>query len=503
MIDVFASLRNTNDGTEVAMEHDSFNRNVASGCTLLGLLVVLTLAAGAQQLPRFDFPFTHARWLWYYEYTNAFDTCIVRYTVGEFALLGGDTVALINLRVPKAEVRYGGLATLCVQGSSALGRDSLLESRGKTQPFEIRSGSALRFYRRLEGTIVCDTTIEPPRRGRLYPSAELINTVDEGWYLFAGCIPDRTEFVLELVRESDGTVLLTLDSIGVLPNPNAPKPVRYGTEPDRRVRTVALPQSLWGERAYVRISPRRWGPTPYGMTWQAVSRFVAESLFYPDSDTLARIPAWLDSAYVAGLWNERNRAIFAFVDSVGRCTGCATCHPIFLTADGDTAKESAMRDSLIGMIDERGYVRAGNRNPYDLRDTALQRCFALQFAEEEQYVRTFDEYDSSYSAAARSASGVTIDRWIRRHTPRPGELLSLVTPFVREGDPVVFSAAEPLGSVTIRFFDISGRLAKEFAVQLHKGTNLLDVQLVSGGYFVEVSGSKLPQPLRKAILVVR
>lgn len=162
-----------------------------------------------------------------------------------------------------------------------------------------------------------------------------------------------------------------------------------------------------------------------------------------------------------------------------------------------------MRDSLIGMIDERGYVRAGNRNPYDLRDTALQRCFALQFAEEEQYVRTFDEYDSSYSAAARSASGVTIDRWIRRHTPRPGELLSLVTPFVREGDPVVFSAAEPLGSVTIRFFDISGRLAKEFAVQLHKGTNLLDVQLVSGGYFVEVSGGKLPQPLRKAILVVR
>ncbi len=477
------------------------NRTICSAI----VIALVVLSGYAQPLPKFIFNSEQAnRWLWYIQLQNAFDSCAVEYEFGEVAVLDSSSAALVYIRIPYREVGYGGSQTYPKQGIRTIGIDTLLEKECTTFPFTVPAHGKVRFYRNLSAVLYCDTTIQTPHRGEPYPLTRPINTVDRRWILYPGWNPDQSEFVIQLVSESDGRILWVLDSIGVLPNPDSAKPVRYGIEPDRRVCERTFPPSVWGARAYLRISPRRYGPTPYGMVMTKRMAFIARSLQYPNSDTLAIQPAILDSVYMASLWEEWNRAIFEYADSLGRCTGCVLFVPPFVDYGGDTLRQKQLMDSLRRMMDTRGYIRYSTRDPYDLTDTAFQRCLAEERNRDERYWSTFDGYESETQHLARCNSNDVFHFFERlKVLPDEGEQLQVLTPALREGEPLILAARSDMGQVEVHIFDIGGRRIRELKHTIRKGTNEIPLALIAGGYIVEFRGGKLPKPFIRGIAILR
>lgn len=96
--------------------------------SLLLVVIGLSLVRGiAQNLPRFDFPEAAGRWLWYSEYLNAFDSCGVQCSYGEFAIIAPDTTILVHLRLRYEDLEAGGATTRLRQGCNTQGRDTVLE----------------------------------------------------------------------------------------------------------------------------------------------------------------------------------------------------------------------------------------------------------------------------------------------------------------------------------------------------------------------------------------
>ncbi len=474
-------------------------------CRLCFLCIVhiglSTVSGTAQNLPRFDFPESSMRWLWYYEYLNSFDSCSVKCSYGEFALVAPDTTVLIYLRIRYRDIR-GGVITCLLPGTNAQGRDTVLERLSRSQPFDIPAGSVIRFYRALSVSWPCrDTLVHPPPR---YPAPEPVNLHEYGLgFTPPDCILDTTEFVVTLVRESDGTVLLTLDSIGMMPHGGRRVPPRYGTEPDLYVRTIQLPPSLAGERAYIQISPRRYGPTPFGMVMRARRWCMAESLHRLNTDTLGVIPS--TTVLYDSLLEERNRAIFAYVDSVGRATGCAVIVPFLEDPAKNPVRERQLKDSLLAMINRAGYIyEDGNRNPYDLNDTALQRCFQLEIEKDLWYLHTFDGYDtSSYVRYQARYSGNGRNNALPLLDPEPGEMFSILSPIVGEDEPITIYSTVTTGKLRVRFYTLSGKLAKEFDYRFVKGINQFNPRLAAGLYSMQITGDMLPAPVQKRVLIGR
>jgi|GEM_PF-2147386 hypothetical protein len=469
------------------------------------VVAIVKLGGFAQPLPKFVFSSEQAaRWLWYIRIQNAFDSCAIEYEFGEVAVFDSSTVKLVYIRVPYREVGYGGSQTYPKRGIRAVGIDTVLEKECTTQPFVVPVHGKIRFYRNLSAVLYCDTTIRMPHGGEPYPLTRPINTVDRRWTLYPGWNPDQSEFVIQAVRESDGRILWTLDSIGVLPNPDSDKPVRYGTEPDRRVCEREFPPAVWGEKVYLRISPRRYGPAPLGMYMTKGVAWIARSLQYPNSDTLAIQPAIIDSAYMAGLWEEWNRAIFEYADSLGRCTGCVLFVPMFVDYAGDTLRQQQLLDSLRQMIDRKGYIRYSTRDPYNLTDTTFQRCLAEERQRDERYWSTFDDYDGETQLLARSYSN-SIPPFFERLSSSlsNGEQLQVVTPILREGEPLLVAARADMEQVVLDIYDIGGRWIQGRRTTIRKGTNEIPLPLVAGGYLIEFHGGKLREVIRRGIMIIR
>ena len=78
---------------------------------------------------------------------------------------------------------------------------------------------------------------------------------------------DEAEFVTEIVRLPDSTVVAILDSIGIKKNdlnPNSAYINRYGTNPDHNYHEFVLPPGPDNAQVFIRIKPKRWGTTPAG-----------------------------------------------------------------------------------------------------------------------------------------------------------------------------------------------------------------------------------------------
>ena len=176
----------------------------------------------------------------------------------------------------------------------------------------------VKIFRKLSSVLPCDKydPDDPPRGDR---NGGTGNWCDDYWVVGQGRILDQTEFVTQLVKASNGVVIGALDSVGVDQNPNSILAQRYGTEPDVMNIERNIPQGYGGEEVFIRVSPRRYGPTPYGMTlaiipsmhsWAGITEYtpdmretVCDSSFINSIDScfFARVLTYADSLEAMGM----------------------------------------------------------------------------------------------------------------------------------------------------------------------------------------------------------
>jgi hypothetical protein len=219
------------------------------------------------------------RYLRYNVISNNFDSASVFVMVGEFAIQNGQS----SVKLPLSIIQDG----IVLSGDSTNGRDNTLASVARTKVFTIPSSGTVTFFRELGVTNnPCANNSEDPPSGP-----------NRHWLMGVGRIPERTEFILELVDASNNIAYGTLDSVGVLPNPSTNYVIRYGTYPDKMNHTRTLPNGHTGDSAYIRIVPIRDSVTPSGMLIRQVYTWANMSAIreYSDSSLVKIQPSLNDS----------------------------------------------------------------------------------------------------------------------------------------------------------------------------------------------------------------
>lgn len=224
-----------------------------SSCAIV--LHVVTTAATAQdyQVTRQDYDY-----LQHYSVINAFDSALINYVFGEVQV-GNQTQRrriLPDTVLKLDSVLYNGNST---------GNQTTLAAALRTHPFVIDSlDSLVCFHRELR--------------------ARMINA-ESGEYTVLWRFNDRSEFVVQLCRQSDNVVLAILDSVGVDSSSSltANAAVPYGTHFEQWSRVSVLPPGLASTQVYLRVVPRLLGNGPFGMTAFRVHSRMSRSLLYGQS----------------------------------------------------------------------------------------------------------------------------------------------------------------------------------------------------------------------------
>lgn len=210
-------------------------------------------------------------YLHYYAIWNQFDAAVVMYEFGEVMLVQGTIRRQIPLSgfVKNAEK---------IQGAGTPGVCADIQALARTENFVLpdRPGGDIRWFGRLQSF---RTPCDPARYDTAH--GEGPNRPSSDWGVL-----DQTEFVVQLVRSGDDVVLAVLDSLGVHPTGATIADTRYGNNILSVVHEYPVPQGHAGETVYVRISPRRYGPTPLGLTiskYSARINLTAE-LHLPDTE---------------------------------------------------------------------------------------------------------------------------------------------------------------------------------------------------------------------------
>jgi hypothetical protein len=262
------------------------------------LSITFTFNAQAQ-LSNVTFAFTKEQreYTRYVHYSNKFDLSFVTYTFGEVKVI--DKNGSRRIKVP---ANLGNV--LSRQSQDTIGESTDLLQYGRTNTFSYSADSVvpvISFYRQMLNSVGCND--EPPSGGDGNP-----------WDFMD--IIDQTEFVIQLVKSSDNSVVAVLDSVGSTPTNSMNNDTRYGTGFNTAVVTRALPTTYANTDVYLQISPRRFGPTPYGIAVSRLDQKYNLSAMF-DADGNALIP---DSLMPQLQVNEFN-AIIAYCDSVKNTTG--------------------------------------------------------------------------------------------------------------------------------------------------------------------------------------
>lgn len=462
-------------------------------------LLVCSGAAWAQSystLPLFDTSIFAKRYLWYCWLRNAFDTCNVDYQFGEVRVGKGDSLQPVLLSLRKDEVNIGSTISPWFYGLDNPGIDTLLRKRCRTQPFYVPDSSTIEFFRLLSVSLGCgkrregvkDTLIIPPQP---------VNMIAAQWKLYEGCVLDTTEFVLELVRASDEAIIAVLDSVGVVPNPTSQLIQHYGTNPTMRTLRVPIPQQAWGTIAYVRVSPRRYGPTPLGLQMCKVSAGIRLSVKYPDADTAAYYPRWMarfvDRDGRDPLDSLSFTAAIAAIDhQAQQYGGCVIYIPGCVGGkSGQDIRQ--LYDSLHAYIAQQGYVEV-----FDSRyqhDTIGHRCQRCWWETVEWYRSTLDDtVETETPMAIRTIANLT------SMTTKP--LLTMVNP-VSEYQPLTIIASRMIGPATVQIYDATGRAVVNTDVHISAGANTLPHNLCSGIYRVVVRAPSARLYQQFGLVIVR
>ncbi|MGC8956218.1 MAG: hypothetical protein ACP5LT_00140 [Candidatus Kapaibacteriota bacterium] len=255
----------------------------------------------------------NSKFLWYFHFLNVFDSVTVETTYGEFQIVRDGDREKINLLIaPVFETNQWR-----VLGQDPSGEDTILTNLARTEPFVYQANSKLLFFRLLLAGISCSSNppIEPNKNWGKDAAF---------WVGYPQVILDTSEWVVQLVDKQTGNVLTVLDSVGISTNYNTPIANVYGTSPKVANREVDLPDEFAGREVYLRISTRRFGPTPLGMWLYAEPSKFSLSSFYEYNTGECIIP-WLNCdfnykdfevyffgkliEYLDGLVESRNRPI--------------------------------------------------------------------------------------------------------------------------------------------------------------------------------------------------
>lgn len=331
------------------------------------------------------------RFLWYYEVDNVFDSTTMRYTLGEVVLVSGQERTPIYIRLPYGDFSEGYLGHL-YQGSKGQGPDSVLGAMICTRAFTVpRQGGTISAFRMIDLSS-CFEWSDPPEGTP--KEHDVCTTWNESRFLTGrGWCADTSEFVMSLVREADGVVLAVLDSIGVRTNTDSWIVPAYGTDPRSTSISVALPPSCYGERVYLRVTPKRYGPTPAGMTMRRIHSTFSRSVLYADQPERVepgRLPRFLDTKFSEQLEEDRFAQLLQYHDRFYDSTGCA---PYIFTSLG---LDQQRYDRLRRMNESRG-----------LTNFATQHCAAYLHADREWYMNTLDAVPRSerYPTACLERTG--------------------------------------------------------------------------------------------------
>lgn len=246
-------------------------------------------------------------YLRYFIFENHFDTAYVKCQIGEFRVVNQGVENRVNI----AQTLENCVE---IEGDTATGEDQTLLQYSRTEQFIMPENGQVKFFRRLMAKFPCGSQ---PGNGRPIGGGTG-DWRDDHWFVGTGRILDKTEFVIQLVRATDTTVIATIDSVGVSPNPNSQLAHRYGTDPDVMNHLRNLPNGYGGIPCYFRVSTRRFGPTPYGISFRINSSWVSQSHFNEyDSATIFRC----DSSYYYLIEDRFTNFVINYLDSVKTVTG--------------------------------------------------------------------------------------------------------------------------------------------------------------------------------------
>lgn len=399
------------------------------------------------------------RYLEYLRYENRFDSATVSYTFGEVRLTHNGKEQRILLTSFANEFRKN-------EGDTSQGVDKVLQALGRTEPFQLSSGDNVQFYRELSAYAPCGRIGERGSGG-----GQTGNWTDGHWVCGVNRIMDQTEFVLQIVRESDDIVVGTLDSVLVMPNPTTRWAPRYGTDPDalNHIRSVNIGSVAPGTTVYLRVSPRRVGPTPLGMLMNKIDSWVSLSTLYERSPTgISRCKA----ADFDSLQSILVQKIFAFADSSMLTSGRLPYNGRQVTLGAAGKALYNRRYLVIDTIIE-------GRTLYHVKDSAT---FATQYWNNSLYAKS--GVSDLYNSIA-----------IRSVTPNPVS-----------GTTVGVSLDAPSGTpLQLELYDIAGRKV----LQLWTGNSIagtieLDIENVyNGAYMLVLSTSDGTRLDAKQLVVQR
>jgi hypothetical protein len=269
-------------------------------------LALLSASAVAEHV--FDLRPTDKVYLSYYVVENLFDSTATTWEAGEFVLHGANS---FNRRVhlnstPHVDTVY--------QADTVTGESQTILSTVRTESFDVPTSPSISFFRKVQNTI-----LDPDMWGGHWD------------------ISERSEFVLQLIRDSDNAVLACLDSCGTdslvgTADSSQEWGAMYGSGAITCLHTVTIGAAYGGTHAHIRLSARRYGQGALGFSFRRdqlpipLSRWSGDSCRWPTS-----------SAFIASVWNERYDSLCAYVDSLWT-ESCALPSPVSFR---DSAQEQA------------------------------------------------------------------------------------------------------------------------------------------------------------------
>lgn len=185
-------------------------------------------------------------------YSNELDSCIVRCMIGEFNAVSASAIIRLPLNFIAEDV--------FINGDTNQGVNQNLADTSTTSPFIIpASAMTLSYFKYM------NVNSKPIGSGNFRNHIESANSYDEYWNIGTGKNSERVEFVIELIDARTKNRICIIDSFGVLPNPASPVIQRYGANADQFYTSISLSGLPVGDTVKVRIIPKRWGPTPFGL----------------------------------------------------------------------------------------------------------------------------------------------------------------------------------------------------------------------------------------------
>ncbi|MFA6572522.1 MAG: hypothetical protein WCT77_14935, partial [Bacteroidota bacterium] len=209
----------------------------------------------------------NVRYLKYFNYLNRFDSASVMYTFGETRICTDSTTERILLKIlfDSKFVYYGD--------SSTQGVDNILTNVSETNTFVYSRNSRIKFFRKMSKIVPCGVGFG----GGGGSGEETFTDEDYFWYTGQNRISDHSQWVLQLLKTSDRTVVFTVDSVGIAPNPDSILALRYGTNPTLMNHEINLPNEWADSSVFLRIQIYRTGPTPYVMEMKILSYVISSS----------------------------------------------------------------------------------------------------------------------------------------------------------------------------------------------------------------------------------